>query len=56
MFAADNAENANTAGQLVLDIETLKESSASKDELAAIDDKFTSAIETLDKNFDWTQI
>lgn len=56
MFAADNAENTNTIGQLVIDIETLKESSATKDELAAIDDKFTSAIETLDKNFDWVSI
>lgn len=56
MFAADNAGNANTVGQLVLDIETLKESSASKDDVATLDNKFTSAVETLDKNFDWTQI
>lgn len=56
MFAADNAGNANTVGQLVLDIETLKESSASKDDVAILDNKFTSAVETLDKNFDWTQI
>ena len=56
MFAADNAGNANTVGQLILDIETLKESSASKDDVATLDNKFTSAVETLDKNFDWTQI
>lgn len=56
MFAADNAENANIIGQLVIDVETLKDSSATKDELAAIDNKFTSAVKTLDKNFDWTQI
>lgn len=56
MFAADNAGNANTVGQLVLDIETLKESSASKDDVATLDNKFTSAVETLDKNFNWTQI
>lgn len=56
MFAADNAENTNTIGQLVIDIETLKESSASKDDVATLDDKFTKAIETLDKNFDWKQI
>lgn len=56
MFAADNAENANIIGQLVIDVNTLKESSASKDDVATLDDKFTSAIKTLDKNFDWIQI
>jgi hypothetical protein len=56
MFAADNAENANIIGQLVIDVNTLKESSASKDDVATLDNKFTSAVETLDKNFDWTQI
>lgn len=56
MFAADNAENANIIGQLVIDVKALEESSASKDDVATLDDKFTKAIETLDKNFDWKQI
>lgn len=56
MFAADNAGNANIIGQLVIDVNTLKESSASKDDVATLDNKFTSAVETLDKNFDWIQI
>lgn len=55
-FAADNAGNANTIGQLVIDVKALKESSASKDDVGTLDNKFTSAIETLDKNFDWIQI
>ena len=56
MFAADNAENVNAIGELILEVKELKESSASKDDVANLDEKFTKAVETLDKNFDWKQL
>lgn len=56
MFAADNAENANAIGELILEVKELKESSASKDDVANLDEKLTKAVETLDKNFDWKQL